>query len=53
MQLGHSVEMFLRTYAKSINGGQNALAMGRLEEWPSHWIYPRFIPSKAFFRLTC
>jgi integrase len=31
MQLGHSVEMFLRTYAKWIDGGQNALEMGRLE----------------------
>jgi integrase len=29
--LGHSVEMFLRTYAKWIDGGQNALEMGRLE----------------------
>lgn len=30
-QLGHSVEMFLRTYAKWIDGGQNALETGRLE----------------------
>lgn len=30
-QLGHSVEMFLRTYAKWLNGGQNALEMQRLE----------------------
>jgi integrase len=30
-QLGHSVEMFLRTYAKWIDGGQNALEKGRLE----------------------
>ena len=30
-QLGHSVEMFLRTYAKWIDGGQNALEMNRLE----------------------
>jgi len=30
-QLGHSVEMFLRTYAKWIDGGQNALEMRRLE----------------------
>jgi integrase len=30
-QLGHSVEMFLRTYAKWIDGGQNALEMGRRE----------------------
>ena len=31
-QLGHSVEMFLRTYAKWIDGGQNALEMKRFEE---------------------
>lgn len=30
-QLGHSVEMFLRTYAKWIDGGQNAVEMGKLE----------------------
>jgi integrase len=30
-QLGHSVEMFLRTYAKWIDGGQNAIEMGKLE----------------------
>ncbi len=30
-QLGHSVEMFLRTYAKWIDGDQNALEMARLE----------------------
>jgi integrase len=30
-QRGHSVEMFLRTCAKWIDGGQNALEMGRLE----------------------
>ena len=30
-QLGHSVEMFLRTYAKWIDGDHNALEMGRLE----------------------
>lgn len=30
-QLGHSVEMFLRTYSKWIDGGQNALEMGKLE----------------------
>lgn len=33
-QLGHSVEMFLRTYAKWVDGGQNALEMGRLEAAP-------------------
>lgn len=30
-QLGHSVEMFLRTYAKWLNGGQNDLEMARME----------------------
>lgn len=30
-QLGHSIEMFLRTYAKWIDGGQNAVEMGKLE----------------------
>ena len=30
-QLGHSVEMFLRTYSKWLDGGQNALEMRRLE----------------------
>lgn len=30
-QLGHSVEMFLRTYAKWIDGGQNTVEMGKLE----------------------
>lgn len=30
-QLGHSVEMFLHTCAKWIDGGHNALEMGRLE----------------------
>ena len=30
-QLGHSVEMFFRTYARWIDGGQNALEMKRLE----------------------
>lgn len=30
-QLGHSVEMFLRTYAKWMDGGQNAVEMGKLE----------------------
>ena len=30
-QLGHSVEMFLRTYARWIDGSQKALEMGRLE----------------------
>lgn len=30
-QLGHSIEMFLRTYAKWMDGGQNAVEMGKLE----------------------
>lgn len=30
-QLGHSVEMFLRTYSKWLDGGQNALEMAKLE----------------------
>jgi integrase len=39
-QLGHSVEMFLTTYAKWLDGAQNDLEMARLEnsisapEWP-------------------
>ena len=30
-QLGHSIEMFLRTYARWIDGAQNAAEMDRLE----------------------
>lgn len=30
-QLGHSIEMFLTTYAKWMDGEQNALEMARLE----------------------
>ena len=30
-QLGHSVEMFLRTYAKWLDGDHDALEMNRLE----------------------
>lgn len=30
-QMGHSVEMFLRIYARWIDGGHNALEMGKLE----------------------
>ncbi len=30
-QLGHSVEMFLRTYSKWIDGGQNAVEMDKVE----------------------
>lgn len=31
-QMGHTIEMFLRTYAKWIDGGHNALEMGKLED---------------------
>jgi integrase len=30
-QMGHSVEMFLRTYARWLDGGQNAVEMAKLE----------------------
>lgn len=30
-QMGHSIEMFLRTYAKWIDGGQNQVEMGKVE----------------------
>jgi integrase len=30
-QMGHSIEMFLRTYSKWIDGGQNAAEMAKLE----------------------
>ena len=30
-QMGHSVEMFLRTYSRWIDGGQNAVEMAKLE----------------------
>lgn len=30
-QMGHSVEVFLRTYARWIDGGQNAVEQGKLE----------------------
>lgn len=39
-QLGHSVEMFLRTYAKWMDGGQNAVEMGKIEAYLSR-ILPR------------
>ncbi|WP_250534931.1 site-specific integrase [Caballeronia sp. AZ10_KS36] len=35
-QLGHTVEMFLRTYAKWIDGSQNDLEMARLENALTH-----------------
>lgn len=31
-QMGHSVETFLRKYARWIDGGQNQVEMGKLEE---------------------
>ena len=31
-QLGHSIEMILRTYTKWMDGAQNEVEMGRLEE---------------------
>ncbi len=40
-QLGHSVEMFLRTYSKWLNGEQNALEMERLETALKAQIVPR------------
>jgi len=40
-QLGHSVEMFLRTYAKWIDGGRNDVEMGKLEGLISSPILPR------------
>ncbi|UXH76426.1 tyrosine-type recombinase/integrase [Roseateles amylovorans] len=30
-QMGHTIQMFLTTYAKWIDGGQNAVEMGKLE----------------------
>ncbi|MGN4188748.1 Arm DNA-binding domain-containing protein [Burkholderia gladioli] len=40
-QLGHSVEMFLTTYSKWIDGSQNDIEMGRLESAISSPILPR------------
>jgi integrase len=40
-QLGHSVEMFLRTYAKWIDGAQNDREMARLESALSSQDCPR------------
>jgi integrase len=47
-QLGHSVEMFLRTYAKWIDGGQNTLEIGRFETA----LAPDLFPRKAADRLA-
>ena len=30
-QMGHSIQMFLSTYARWLDGGQNAVEMGKLE----------------------
>jgi integrase len=32
-QMGHSIEQFLRTYSRWIDGGQNAVEMGKLESF--------------------
>lgn len=42
-QMGHSIQMFLTTYARWIDGGQNALEMGKLE----NLIAPPAPPAKA------
>lgn len=42
-QLGHSVEMFLKTYSKWLDGDQNELEMRRLETA----ISPQNLPEKA------
>jgi hypothetical protein len=50
--LGHSVEMFLRTYAKWMDGSQNTLEMGRLEVALAPDL-SQIYPKKASKRLTC
>ena len=42
-QLGHSVEMFLKTYSKWLDGDQNGLEMRRLETA----ISPQNLPEKT------
>lgn len=42
-QMGHSIQMFLTTYARWIDGGQNALEMGKLK----NLIAPPTPPAKA------
>ncbi|MFY0477114.1 hypothetical protein [Achromobacter marplatensis] len=39
-QLGHSVEMFLKTYSKWLDGDQNDLEMSRVETAISAQILP-------------
>jgi integrase len=46
-QLGHSVEMFLRTYSKWIDGGRNDVEMGKLEGLISSPILPRVSGGEA------
>ena len=43
-QLGHRVEMFLRTYSKWLKGEQNALEMERLETALKAQIVPSLSP---------
>lgn len=45
-QMGHSIEMFLRTYSKWIDTGQNALEMGKIERM----IFPRNSPKTSTTR---
>jgi integrase len=40
-QLGHSVEMFLKTYARWLDGAQNDLEMARLENALSAPVRPQ------------
>jgi len=47
-QLGHSVEMFLRTYSKWLDGDQNDLEMARLESS----IVPELSPASKLGKLT-
>jgi len=42
-QLGHSVEMFLRIYSKWIDGGQNAMEMGKVEGLISPQTFPKIL----------
>jgi integrase len=39
-QLGHSVEMFLKTYAKWLNGDRNALEQSKLEQFLGAGVIP-------------
>jgi len=46
-RLWPSVEIFLRTYAKWIDGDQNALEMGRLEAAPCAGLIPDLTQERA------